>query len=167
MTSIPLGSRRSERSHFWKRYMAHWKRLRRHRHVRVACPKPPVGHKSWLRGRRRSTGVLLTLHYAAVLLRTGPQTSTVLYNVAFANAQMASADPSWYPKEEVFFGWLRHHRIARRVGRDTWVAGLRAPCFAIIPNRLLVYRLGRLILSFEGVIADPPNISSKSACGCP
>ncbi|GAA0869739.1 hypothetical protein GCM10009116_15750 [Brevundimonas basaltis] len=70
---------------------------------------------------------------------------------------MLSAKPRWYPKEEVFFRWLVHHRIARKTGRNEWVAGLYAPCFAIIPNRLLVYRLGKLILAREGVVAEQPE----------
>lgn len=70
---------------------------------------------------------------------------------------MLSANPRWYPKEEVFLGWLQHHGIARKSGWNTWLAGLYAPCFAIIPNRLLVYRLGRFILSREGIVAEAPG----------
>lgn len=162
---IRLWLKASELAHFWNRkgaLVTDWdKRWRRHRYARVACPKPPAGHRSWLRGRRRSTGILLALHHAAVLVRAGPQRSVWLYNTAFARAQMISANPKWYPKEEVFFGWLQHHRIARKVARDTWVAGLHATSFAMVGNRLRIYRLGTLILAREGVIAEPPERRRK------
>ena len=125
---------------------------RRYRHTRTPCPEPPPGEASWLRGRRKSPGVLLALHHAAVLLRTGDQTSAQLYQGSVYEA-CHSEKQTWFPKYEVFFRWLRHHRIARKIDRNLWAASLNAAPFALISNRDRVRKIGALILARERAVS--------------
>lgn len=148
---------------------------RRYRHKRTPCPQPRAGEATWLRGRRKSPGVLLALHHAAVLVRTGELTSHQLYRGAFYEACHSEKEP-WLPKPEVFFRWLQHHRIARKVDRNVWVAGLSASAFALIPNRNRVRRIGTMILAREASTSGrssretrrspmaPPECSTPEDC---
>jgi hypothetical protein len=58
--------------------------------------------------------------------------------------------PHWGPSPETFIQWLIHHQIAVRHSRDTYIAGIAAKEFAELPDRLLAYNVGRLILVREG-----------------
>jgi hypothetical protein len=57
---------------------------------------------------------------------------------------------AWYPKQEVFLGWLVHHQIAVRVRRGVYASHPYCRDFAYLPVRLRVYRIGKLILEREG-----------------
>lgn len=121
---------------------------RRYRYIRTPCPTPTPGEATWLRGRRKSAGVLLALHHAAVLLRKADQTSAQLYQGSVYEACHSEKQP-WLPKYEVFFRWLQHHRIARKLDRNLWAASLSAAPFALISNRDRVRKIGALILIQE------------------
>lgn len=121
--------------------------------VRVPPPRPPAAARTWLRGRRRNIGPLLMLHHAAVLLLTiGPCRRHRLYTDAWRLSQAPFFPPYWFPAEEVFLSWLRHHKIVKRVDRDTYIAGPAAEEFAAIPARLRAHLVGKLILAREGNI---------------
>lgn len=138
-------------------------RARPHRYQACPCPRPPVRHRSWLRGRRRSQGILLALHYAAVALRSSHLTSASLCSRSLARALTHRDLPRWIVSQATFLSWLVHHKIAVKLGRNLWAAHPRVNDFAEIGPRLRVYRIGKLILEREGVVPiEPPRRGNAS-----